>query len=78
MTTRGWFGGAGRAALPPGVRKVRADARASALRSPELIAVLQRNGALPQSTTAEQFTEIIHREYKLRQKIVVSQHITAD
>ncbi|WP_454733696.1 MULTISPECIES: Bug family tripartite tricarboxylate transporter substrate binding protein [Cupriavidus] len=78
MNNMAWFGLAGPAGLPPAVRKVLGDASAGALRSPELVAVLQRNGALPQSTTAEQFTDLIHREYKLRQKIVVSQHITAD
>ncbi|WP_420997675.1 Bug family tripartite tricarboxylate transporter substrate binding protein [Cupriavidus sp. 30B13] len=78
MNNMAWFGLVGPRNLPPEVRKILGDAVTNALRSPEFVAVLQRNGAVPQPLTTEKFVEIIHREYKLREKIVVSQHITAD
>ncbi|SDD82993.1 Tripartite-type tricarboxylate transporter, receptor component TctC [Cupriavidus sp. YR651] len=78
MNNMAWFGLVGPKNLPSLVNKALADASNNALRSPELIAALQRNGAIPQAISTDKFVQIIKKEYNLRRKIVESQNITVD
>lgn len=78
MNNMAWFGLVGPKNLPSDVRDILTKATARALAQPEVIAIMQRNGADPKATTAAGFTQIIQDEYALRKKIVDDQHITVD
>ncbi|QET01753.1 ABC transporter substrate-binding protein [Cupriavidus pauculus] len=78
LNNMAWFGLVGPKNLPPAVAKRLADANLQAVQSPELIAVLRRNGANAAAKPPAAFVEVIQHEYALRKMIVTEQHITAD